>query len=55
MEACENNHMDAVLYLLKAGASATHKVNLTWPNLNGMATLLCYTTVEQQHLRLESW
>lgn len=28
MEACENNHMETVLYLLRAGASATHKVNL---------------------------
>lgn len=26
MEACENNHMETVLYLLRAGASATHKV-----------------------------
>lgn len=28
MEACENNHMETVLYLLRAGASATHKVNM---------------------------
>lgn len=27
MEACENNNMDVVLYLLRAGASVTHKVN----------------------------
>uniref|UniRef100_A0A3B5QR99 Uncharacterized protein n=1 Tax=Xiphophorus maculatus TaxID=8083 RepID=A0A3B5QR99_XIPMA len=25
MEACENNHMEVVLYLLRAGASAMHK------------------------------
>lgn len=28
MEACENNHMETVLYLLRAGASASHKVKL---------------------------
>ena len=28
MEACENNYMETVQYLLRAGASATHKVNL---------------------------
>lgn len=28
MEACENNHMEVVLYLLRAGASAMHKVNM---------------------------
>lgn len=26
MEACENNHMEAVLYLLRAGADAKHRV-----------------------------
>ena len=26
MEACENNHLDTVRYLLKAGASMAHKV-----------------------------
>lgn len=30
MEACENNHMETVLYLLRAGASATHKVENTY-------------------------
>lgn len=26
MESCENNHLDTVRYLLKAGANVTHKV-----------------------------
>lgn len=26
MEACENNHLEAVCYLLRAGAIASHKV-----------------------------
>lgn len=36
MEACENNHMETVLYLLRAGASATHKVkqHLVSPGLS---------------------
>ena len=27
MEACEGNHMEAARYLLRAGASVTHKVH----------------------------
>jgi euchromatic histone-lysine N-methyltransferase len=37
MEACEGNHMETARYLLRAGASVTHKVHgglqmgyLTW-------------------------
>lgn len=26
MDACENNHMETVEYILKAGASTTHRV-----------------------------
>lgn len=46
MEACENNHMETVLYLLRAGANATHKVNLTQPRQQGILTegpTVCYT------------
>lgn len=28
MEACENDHIETAQYLLRAGASVTHKVNL---------------------------
>lgn len=37
MEACENNHMETVLYLLRAGASATHKVNLHLVSLDNQS------------------
>lgn len=41
MEACENNHMETVLYLLRAGANATHKVNLTEPRQGNLTAEAC--------------
>lgn len=43
MEACENNHMETVLYLLRAGANATHKVYLTQSQWRGNLTGCVYS------------
>lgn len=36
MEACENNHMETVLYLLRAGADARHRVRPTSGSAGGV-------------------
>lgn len=53
MEACENNHMETVLYLLRAGASATHKVrmHLVSPRYHRLSSAR-YTDEENQNVVL---
>lgn len=38
MEACENNHLETVRYLLSAGAIASHKVGQPTPSFHHYIT-----------------